>query len=68
MMIKNEIMAKIKVILKRSVINRSKNQKRTLEALGLKKINQIVEHEETPQIMGMIRKVSYLVALEKEKG
>ena len=37
MMIKNEIMAKIKVILKRSVINRSKNQKRTLEALGIKK-------------------------------
>jgi len=61
-------MAKIKVILKRSVINRSKNQKRTLEALGLKKINQIVEHEETPQIMGMIRKVSHLVALEKEKA
>lgn len=61
-------MAKIKVILKRSVINRSKNQKRTLEALGLKKNNQIVEHEETPQIMGMIRKVSHLVALEKEKA
>lgn len=67
MMIKNKIMAKIKVILKRSVINRSKNQKRTLEALGLKKINQMVEHEETPQIMGMIRTVSHLVALEKEK-
>ncbi|MFV0531888.1 MAG: 50S ribosomal protein L30 [Flavobacteriales bacterium] len=58
-------MAKIKVILKRSAINRSQNQKRTLEALGLKKINQVVEHEATPQIEGMIRKVAHLVEVEK---
>ncbi|APD07091.1 50S ribosomal protein L30 [Flavobacteriaceae bacterium UJ101] len=58
-------MAKIKVTLKRSAINRSQNQKRTLEALGLKKINQIVEHEATPQIEGMVRKVAHLVEVEK---
>ncbi len=58
-------MAKIKVTLKRSAINRSKNQKRTLEALGLRKINQVVEHEVTPQIEGMVRKVAHLVEVEK---
>lgn len=58
-------MAKIKVILKKSAINRSKNQKRTLEALGLRKINQVVEHNETPQIEGMIRKIAHLVEIEK---
>ncbi|MFV0237148.1 MAG: 50S ribosomal protein L30 [Flavobacteriales bacterium] len=58
-------MAKIKVTLKKSAINRSKNQKRTLEALGLRKINQVVEHNETPQIEGMIRKIAHLVEIEK---
>ncbi len=58
-------MAKIKVTLKKSAINRSKNQKRTLEALGLKKINQVVEHEATPQIEGMVSKVAHLVEIEK---
>lgn len=58
-------MAKIKVTLKRSAINRSQNQKRTLEALGLRKINQVVEHEATPQIEGMVRKVAHLVEVEK---
>ncbi len=58
-------MAKIKVTLKKSAINRSKSQKRTLEALGLKKINQVVEHEATPQIEGMVSKVAHLVEVEK---
>ncbi len=58
-------MAKMKVTLRRSAINRSKNQKRTLEALGLSKINQVVEHEATPQIEGMVRKVAHLVEVEK---
>ena len=58
-------MAKIKVTKVRSAINRTKNQKRTLEALGLKKMNQVVEHENTPNILGMINKVSHLVSVEE---
>ncbi len=57
-------MAKIKVTKVRSAINRTQNQKRTLEALGLKKIGQTVEHEDTPNILGMIKKVNHLVSIE----
>jgi len=57
-------MAKIKITKVRSAINRTKNQKRTLEALGLKKIGQTVEHEDTPNILGMINKVNHLVSVE----
>jgi|TARA_R110000751_G_scaffold105594_1_gene201583 large subunit ribosomal protein L30 len=57
-------MAKIKVTKVKSAINRTKTQKRTLEALGLKKIGQTVEHENTPSILGMVNKVSHLVSFE----
>ncbi|MEM7087518.1 MAG: 50S ribosomal protein L30 [Bacteroidota bacterium] len=57
-------MAKIKVTKVKSAINRTQNQKRTLEALGLKKIGQVVEHENTPNILGMIKKVNHLVSVE----
>jgi len=57
-------MAKIKVKKVKSAINRTQNQKRTLEALGLKKIGQVVEHEDTPNILGMIKKVNHLVSVE----
>ena len=57
-------MAKIKVTKVRSAINRPQNQKRTLEALGLRKIGQTVEHEDTPNILGMINKVNHLVSVE----
>lgn len=57
-------MAKIKVKQIRSIINRPKKQKLTLEALGLHKIGQTVEHEDTPNIMGMINKVEHLVSVE----
>ena len=57
-------MAKIKLTKVRSAINRTQNQKRTLEALGLKKIGQTVEHEDTPNILGMINKVNHLVSVE----
>jgi large subunit ribosomal protein L30 len=46
------------------VIDRSERQKRTIEALGLKKISQSVEVEATPAIIGMVRKVNHLVAVE----
>ena len=54
-------MATIKVKQVRSAINRTARQKKTLQALGLKKLNQVVEHESTPQIMGMVNAVSHLV-------
>tara|TARA_B100000929_G_scaffold246925_1_gene205493 strand:+ start:795 stop:974 length:180 start_codon:yes stop_codon:yes gene_type:complete len=58
-------MAKIKVTKVKSAINRTQNQKRTLEALGLKKMGQVVEHVNTPNILGMINKVSHLVSVEE---
>ena len=60
-------MAKIKVTQVKSQIGRLKNQKRTLEALGLRKLNQTVEHEATPAVVGMVNKVSYLVSVEELK-
>ncbi|MCH2235460.1 MAG: 50S ribosomal protein L30 [Crocinitomicaceae bacterium] len=56
-------MAKVKIKQVRSAINRSQRQKRTIEALGLKKLNQVIEKEATPQVMGMINKVSHLVEI-----
>jgi large subunit ribosomal protein L30 len=58
-------MGKIKVTKVKSAINRPKNQKLTLEALGLKKIGQAVEHDATPNILGMVSKVEHLVSVEK---
>ena len=54
-------MSTIKIKQVRSRIRRPKNQKLTLDALGLKKLNQVVEHEDTPQIRGLVAKVSHLV-------
>lgn len=58
-------MAKIRVKQVRSSIKRPQNQKRTLEALGLRKIGHVVEHENTPNIIGMINKVKHLVSTEE---
>lgn len=60
-------MGKIKVTQVRSAIRRTQNQKRTLEALGLRKIGQVVEHENTPNILGMVNKVKHLVSAEETK-
>ena len=56
-------MGKVKIKQTRSNINRPVDQKRTLEALGLKKIGQVVEHEMTPSIEGMINKVKHLITI-----
>ena len=56
-------MEKIKIKQIRSRIGRPKDQKRTLDALGLNKINKVVEHNATPQIMGMINKVNHLIKI-----
>ena len=58
-------MEKIKIVQVKSKIGRPKDQKRTLEALGLKKINGVVEHNATPQIIGMINKVKHLIKILK---
>ena len=62
-----EKMAKIRVKKVKSAINRTKTQKRTLESLGLYKMNQVVEHDDTPSILGMINKVQHLVSVEETK-
>lgn len=57
-------MEKIRITQVKSKIDRPETQKRTLESLGLRKMNQTVEHNATPQIMGMVRKVSHLIKVE----
>jgi large subunit ribosomal protein L30 len=58
-------MATIKIKQVKSGIDRPERQKRTLRALGFKKMNQTIEKEATPQIMGMIKKVEHLVTVIK---
>ncbi|MEM9142800.1 MAG: 50S ribosomal protein L30 [Bacteroidota bacterium] len=58
-------MAKIRVKQIRSSIKRPQNQKRTLAALGLRGIGKVVEHEDTPSILGMIKTVEHLVSTEE---
>ena len=55
----------LKITLVKSPIGYNKRQKGTVKALGLKKINQTVEHEDTPVIRGMINKISHLVQVEE---
>ena len=55
---------KVKLTQVKSTIDRSKRQKATMEALGLRKMNQSVEHEATPQILGMVDKVAHLITVE----
>ena len=57
-------MSKIKITQVRSSIGRPKTQKLTMEALGLRKMNQSVEKEASPEILGMVRKVNHLVKVE----
>lgn len=58
-------MKKIKVTQVKSAIDRPERQKRTLEALGLKKMNASREVEATPQILGMVHKISHLLKVEE---
>ena len=57
-------MSKVAVRYRKSGIGYAKDQKATLAALGLKKLNQVVEHDPTPQIRGMIHKVRHLVDVD----
>jgi len=58
-------MAKMKVTQVKSAINRPQRQKLSLQALGLGKLNRTVEHEATPQILGMVKKVEHMVKIVK---
>ena len=59
--------AKLKIVLKRSLIGRPDDQKSTVRVLGLTKIQQSVLQEDTPAIRGMIRKVEHLVSVEEQE-
>ena len=58
-------MAKIRITQVKSKNGKPERQKRTIEALGIRKLNHSVEHEDTPQILGMVLKVRHLVKVEK---
>jgi len=56
-------MATIKIKQVKSAIKRPADQKATIKALGLRKLNQVVEKEATPQILGMVRKIQHLIVV-----
>lgn len=58
-------MKKVRITQIQSIIDRPQRQKRTVAALGLKKMHQSVELEATPQVLGMINKVKHLVSVEE---
>lgn len=58
-------MSELKITQVKSIIDRPKKQKDTMFALGLKKMNATVVKNDTPQILGMIKKVSHLVRVEE---
>ena len=58
-------MPTLKITQVRSAIKRPEGQKRTVRALGLRRLHQTVEHEATPQILGMIDRVKHLVRVEE---
>ena len=61
-------MTKLRVKWVKSAIGYAKDQKATIRALGLRKLQQTVEHEDHPSIRGMIRKVNHLVQVEETVG
>jgi len=58
-------MAKLRVKYVKSAIGYPKDQKATIQALGFRKLQQTVEHEDHPAIRGMVRKVHHLVQVEE---
>ena len=61
-------MGKLRITYVRSIIGRPQKHRRIIEALGLRKLNQTVEHQDNPAIRGMVRKVSHLVRMEVLDG
>ncbi|HXN02507.1 MAG TPA: 50S ribosomal protein L30 [Candidatus Dormibacteraeota bacterium] len=58
-------MARLRVTYVRSVIGQKPDQERTVQALGLRRLHQTVEHEDSPQLRGMVHKVRHLVKVEE---
>lgn len=56
---------KLKIKLKGSMIGRREDHRRTVRALGLRKVNSEIIQDDTPQIRGMIHKISYLLEVEE---
>jgi large subunit ribosomal protein L30 len=61
-------MSQIKVTQTKSIIGRRADHRRTMRALGLRKMNHSVIHDDSPQIRGMIHQVRYMVEVEEFKG
>ncbi len=61
-------MKKIKITQVKSVIDRPERQKKTMQALGLRKLHATVEKDATPQVLGMVEKVLHLVKVEEVAG
>lgn len=59
---------KLRITQIRSAIKRQLDQKLTIRAMGIRRLNQTVEHADTPQVRGMIRKVVHLVRVEEVEG
>lgn len=57
---------KLEITLTRSLIGRPGDQRETVKALGLRKVNQTVEHQDNPAIRGMINKVAHLVSVKEQ--
>jgi len=58
-------MAKLRITYTKSSIGYNETQRATVQALGLRKLHQVVEHQDTPVIRGMVKKVSHLVRVEE---
>ncbi|TMF10872.1 MAG: 50S ribosomal protein L30 [Chloroflexi bacterium] len=58
-------MARLKITYVRSVIGQKPDQERTVQALGFRRLNQTIEHEDSPQLRGMVHKVRHLVKVEE---
>lgn len=58
-------MGKIRITWKKSSIGYASDQKRTIKALGLKRLHHHVEHDDSPSVLGMVEKVKHLVEIEE---
>ena len=63
--VEREIMGKLRITYTKSAIGYNERQKLTIQALGLRKLHQVVEHEDSPVIRGMVNKVSHLVRVQE---
>ncbi len=61
-------MGKLKITQKRSAIGRNQTQRRTLRALGLRKIGSTAEHDDSPAVRGMIFKIKHLIEVDKDES